>query len=93
MKPRRAGNGGDPGKDGLSDSARVRRGTADFLPSFVALQEAVREACALQTRWEAQIVAGIKAALEFGAAHPAQAHALIVVTRQEEDGTPASRSS
>jgi hypothetical protein len=67
----------------LTAEARARRGSAEFLPSFAALQERVRDACAAQEEWQAKIVAGVRAALEFCAADPAAARALTVTARRE----------
>jgi hypothetical protein len=67
----------------LTDAARARRGSADFLPSFVALQEAVITACAGSTKWEAKVGAGVRAALEFADAHPDAARALTIHARRD----------
>jgi hypothetical protein len=71
--------------------ARWRSPTAEFLPSFVALQDAVRTACGRQAEWEAKVAAGIRAALEFAAAEPAAVHALTIDARRraEEAGDRA----
>jgi hypothetical protein len=63
--------------------ARWRPPTAEFLPSFVALQRAVREACDRQSEWEAKVTAGVRAALEFAAGDPAGAHALTIDARRQ----------
>jgi hypothetical protein len=68
---------------GLTDAARARRGSAEFLPSFAALQEAIARACAGSTEWEAKVAAGVRAALEFAAAHPDAARALTIHARRE----------
>jgi hypothetical protein len=60
----------------------MRRGRAEFLPSFAALQDAVRKACARQTAWEAKVVAGIRASLEFAAADVDAASALTINARE-----------
>jgi hypothetical protein len=69
-----------------TSAARARRGSAEFLASFAALQEKVRVACASHRRWEEQVVAGIHAALRFAAEEPQMAHALIVHGRREPSG-------
>src|SRR5262249_57531750 len=45
---------------------------------FEQLQGGVREACGRETAWEARVVAGVRAALEFAAAHPGEARALTI---------------
>jgi hypothetical protein len=60
----------------------VRRGKVEFLPSFAALQEAVRKACAGHADWEARVVAGIHASLEFAAADADAAGALTINARE-----------
>ena len=66
----------------LTPEAQARRGKADFLPSFAALQEAVRKACARHTDWQARVVAGVQAALEFAAADVDAASALTINARE-----------
>ncbi len=67
---------------------RWRPPTAEFLPSFAALQGAVARACALEEEWQAKVAAGIRAALEFAAGDPAAAHALTIDARRQaaDDG-------
>jgi hypothetical protein len=60
--------------------------TAAFLPSFVALRDAVNGACEQQTEWEGKVAAGIRAALEFAAADPAAVHALTIDARRQSLG-------
>lgn len=67
----------------LTDAARARRGSAEYLPSFVALQGAVAAACAGSTEWEAKVGAGVSAALEFAGEHPDAARALTIHARRE----------
>ena len=67
----------------LTGAARARRGSAEFLPSFVALQEAIAKACTGATGWEAKVGAGVGAALEFAAAHPDAARALTIHARRD----------
>lgn len=66
----------------LTGPARARRGSVEFLPSFVALQEAIAKACAGSTGWEAKVGAGVRAALEFAASHPDAAGALTIHARR-----------
>ena len=68
----------------LTAAARVRRGNAQFLPSFIALQGAVSRACARQVEWEAKVCAGIRAALDFCAAEPLAARALTINARRQD---------
>jgi hypothetical protein len=49
-----------------------------FSDSFDQLQREVRGACGRETAWEARVVAGVRAALEFAAAHPGEARALTI---------------
>jgi hypothetical protein len=70
-----------------SPEARRRRGEAEFLPSFAALQAAVRKACARQTEWQAKIGVGIRAALDFAATDPVAAHALTFDARRQGSRT------
>jgi hypothetical protein len=60
--------------------------TAAYLPSFVALRDAVNGACEKQTEWEGKVAAGIRAALEFAAADPAAVHALTIDARRQSLG-------
>jgi hypothetical protein len=76
------GSRGSTGPARLTPEAEVRRGKSEFLPSFVALQEAVREACAKQIEWEAKIVGGIYATLEFAAEDADAAGALTINARE-----------
>ena len=85
----KAGGGIGPGggairrAGGVTEAARARRGRAKFLPSFAALQAAVRDACAEAAEWEAKVAAGIGAVLEFAAADPEAALSLTVRARRE----------
>ena len=83
-------SGVSPRQGGLSAAARVRAGGPEFSASFLALQEAVRFACAAETQWQARIVVGLRAVLEFAAADPAAARAL---TLQARAGSPAAADS
>ena len=49
-----------------------------FATSFDQLQREVREACGREESWEARVVAGVRAALEFAAAHPGETRALTI---------------
>jgi hypothetical protein len=86
LTPSRSGEGGRRRQAPLTAEARARRGTAEFLPSFIALQEAVRDACRGQREWEAKVVAGVQATLQFASAHPEMAQALTVNARREPGG-------
>src|SRR5262249_11550369 len=63
-----------------------------FATSFEQLQGEVREACGREEAWEARVVAGVRAVLEFAAAHPGETRALTIeaggadaaVDRQDE---------
>lgn len=81
------GDGGrHPTAPGETAAAAARRGKARFLPSFAALKDHVAEACAGEESWEAQVVAAIRAVLEFAAADPQGAHALTVDARRHTAG-------
>lgn len=73
---------------GVTVEEITRRGTAEFGPSFAALKDAVRRACAGGEDWEARIVAAIGAVVEFALEEPAAARALTVCAgAQATDGT------
>jgi hypothetical protein len=63
---------------GFTPEEITRRGTAEFEPSFTALKNAVNRACARETEWEARVVAGIGAIIEFTLEDLAAARALTV---------------
>jgi len=69
-----------------SAAAAARRGKARFLPSFATLKDRVTRACAAEEAWEAKVVAGITAVLEFAAHDPQGAHALTVDARRRTSG-------
>ena len=71
---------------GRRQAAAARRGKARFLPSFAALKDRVGKACGGEEAWEAKVVAGVRAVLEFAAADPQAAHALTVDARREPTG-------
>lgn len=73
-----------------SPEAIARRGSVAFLPSFAALQGAVRMACAGEARWEARVVAGIGAVIAFTLADPDAVRALTWNARDRatEAGNP-----
>jgi hypothetical protein len=73
---------GPQGPAGLTPEALARRGKAEFLPSFAALQEAVRRACAGEAEWEARVIAGCYAVLEFAAGDADAAGALTINARE-----------
>lgn len=70
---------------GPAAATRVRTSGPDFSASFLALRDAVRKTCAAETQWQARIVVGLRAVLEFAAADPAAARALTI---QARNGTP-----
>lgn len=70
----------------VSAAARVRASGEDFSTSFLELQEVVRETCGREVRWEAKVVAGIHATLDFAAANPAKAEALTLSARRPDFG-------
>jgi len=73
---------------GVTAEELVRRGSVEFAPSFVALKGAVERACARESAWEARVVAGIGAVVEFTLADPAAARALTVCAgAQASDGS------
>jgi hypothetical protein len=80
--------GGKRGQEpsGISAAARVRASGEDFSASFHELQQAVLASCRRQVKWEAKVVAGIDAVLEFAAASPAMATALTVNARRPAFG-------
>jgi hypothetical protein len=63
---------------GVTVEEIARRGTAEFGPSFSALKDAVARACHRDGEWEARIVAGIVAVVEFALEDLAAARALTV---------------
>ena len=67
---------------GETAAAAVRRGRARFLPSFAKLKDVVGTACDAEDRWEAKVVSGIHAVLDFAATDPQAAHALTVDARR-----------
>src|SRR5262249_41808364 len=68
---------------GISAGARARAPTEDFTRSFEALKAAVRRACDRHLEWEARVVAGVRATLEFAAEEPGSAHALTIGARRQ----------
>ena len=67
---------------GETAAAAVRRGRGRFLPSFANLKDLVATECVAQDRWEAKVVSGIHAVLNFAASDPQGAHALTVDARR-----------
>ena len=63
---------------GVTAEELSRRGTAEFEPSFKALKEAVNGACGGESEWEARVVAGIGAVIEFAIEDLPAARALTV---------------
>jgi hypothetical protein len=80
--------GGKRGQEpsGVSAAARVRASGEDFSASFHELQQAVVDSCRRQVKWEAKVVAGIDATLDFAATSPAKAIALTVSARRPAFG-------
>jgi hypothetical protein len=73
---------------GVTAEEITRRGSADFGPSLAALKDAIGRACRPDGEWEARIVAGIVAIVEFAQEDPAAARALTVCAgAQASDGT------
>jgi hypothetical protein len=70
----------------ISAAARVRSSGEDFSASFAEFQRVVHDACRRHVKWEAKVVAGIDATLEFAAASPAKATALTVNARRPAFG-------
>lgn len=71
---------------GISAAAQVRASGEDFGASFHELQQAVLHSCRRQVKWEAKVVAGIDATLDFAATNPAKAIALTVSARRPAFG-------
>lgn len=88
MKASGSSGANPPQGDGLTAAARVRTAGPDFSTSFSALQGAVRRACAAETEWEARVVVGLRAALEYTAADPAGAGALTIQARRGDPAQP-----
>lgn len=73
---------------GVTAEEISRRGTAEFGPSFAALKDAVDRACAREEEWEARVVAGIGAVVEFALEDLAAARALTICAgAQATDGS------
>jgi hypothetical protein len=81
-----ASGGSEGGQARTSAIARHRNAGEDFSASFHELQDEVRGACRRQSRWEAKIVAGVRATLDFAAANPAKATALTLDARRPSFG-------
>jgi hypothetical protein len=82
-------NGGGAGRadaPGAAAAGAARSSGEPFAASFLQLRTAMGEACAPHTEWEARVVAGVSAALEFAAASPAAARAVFVRGRGEGSG-------
>jgi hypothetical protein len=83
---------GDSGRRHGSSGAGAHGGVAgeDFSSSFSQLQDAVRRACALHTEWEARVVAGIRAMIDFAIDNPAKVEAVTVNARRGAAGARGS---
>jgi hypothetical protein len=79
-------NGDDRSPVPTSVIATRRSEGPDFIASFLEIQQLVHEACKHEARWEAKVVAGIRAALEFAASEPAKARALTLSARRPACG-------
>jgi hypothetical protein len=77
----------------ISAAASVRAAGEDFSASFSELRELVGKACAGQSEWEARIVAGIKAVVEFAVENPAKARAVTVEARRADAGSGVPEQS
>jgi hypothetical protein len=86
VKTNQSTNGDNRRRRQTSVIATRRSEGPDFIASFLEIQELVHEACKLEARWEAKIVAGIGAALEFAASEPAKARALTLSARRPAFG-------
>jgi hypothetical protein len=76
----------DPKSGPASVIASRRAEGPDFTASFLEIQELVHAACKRESRWEAKILAGIGASLEFAGAEPAKARALTLGARRPAFG-------
>jgi hypothetical protein len=79
-------NGDDRRPRPTSVIATRRSEGPDFIASFLEIQQLVQEACKRQSRWEAKVVAGIGAALDFAASEPDKARALTLSARRPAFG-------
>src|SRR5262245_41686937 len=77
------------GSSGIRPSVHTAAGE-DFASSFSQLQDAVRRACAMHGDWEARVVAGIRAAIDFAVESPARAEAVTLNARRGSDGLRGS---
>ena len=83
---------------GRSAAALVRSAGPGFDAGFAALRTAVARACMGASRWEARVVMGLRAGLEFAAADPEAARALTIQARRSiphaaAEGRGLSRAS
>jgi hypothetical protein len=76
----------------VSAAAQVRNEGESFAASFDELKSLVSRACGEHGEWEAKVVAGIQAAVDFVAANPGKARALTVEARRPnaDDQAPAA---
>jgi hypothetical protein len=84
------GGGRRHGSPGAGLGANGGVAGEDFASSFRQLQDAVRRACALHGDWEASVVAGIRATIDFVVANPAKAEAVTVNARRGAAGKRGS---
>ena len=71
---------------GVTAEEIVRRGTVDFDPSFAALKYAVGRSCSREEEWEARIVSGINAVIDFTLEDVEAARALTVCAGAQTAG-------
>jgi len=69
---------------GKSSEQEWRPPRAEFLSSFSELDATVRKSCNRESSWEAQVSAGVVAALEFVDSNPGAAHALTIDARRKD---------
>jgi hypothetical protein len=86
MKTNLPTNGDERRRRPTSAIATRRSEGPDFIASFLEIQQMVHEACQRQARWEAKVVAGIGAALDFAASEPDKARALTLSARRPAFG-------
>jgi hypothetical protein len=86
VKRNLSSNGDDRRRVPTSLIATRRSAGPDFIASFLEIQQLVHQACRREARWEAKIVGGIGAALEFAASEPAKARALTISARRPAFG-------
>lgn len=81
-----ANGGGNGRREGVLAPIGRRASGPALSASLDRLQKDVQAACSRQSGWEAKVVAGIEAALEFAAAHPAETRALTIGAHRADAG-------